>query len=166
MGSPDPTAAFDALAGELEYPMYIVTTAAGDERSGCLVGFLTQCSISPPALLVCISKKNRTFRVATRATSLAVHFLGRDDLPLAELFGEQTGDDVDKFAQCGWTAGPGGVPVLEGCRGWVVGAITSRTDVGDHVAHAVRVTHAQVRDVSAPQLGFVQSKSMEPGHRA
>ena len=166
MGSTDPTAAFDALAGELEYPMYIVTTVADDERSGCLVGFLTQCSISPAALLVCISKKNRTFRVAANATSLAVHFLGRDDLPLAKLFGEQTGDEVDKFAQCDWTAGPGGVPILEGCRGWVVGDIRSRTDVGDHVAHAVQVTHAEVRDASAPQLGFVLSKSMEPGHPA
>jgi len=32
-----------------DYPMYIVTAVAADsgERSGCLVGFTTQCSINP-----------------------------------------------------------------------------------------------------------------------
>src|SRR5436309_11032282 len=90
----------DTLTSELEYPMLIVTTAAGGERSGCLVGFHTQCSIDPPRWAVWISKENRTYRVAQGATTLAVHFPSVDDRELAELFGEETGDEVDKFAAC------------------------------------------------------------------
>src|SRR5215208_8451384 len=63
------------LISELDYPMFIVTAASGDERAGCLVGFATQCSIHPPRFLVCLSDKNRTFRVAQGADLLAVHFV-------------------------------------------------------------------------------------------
>jgi flavin reductase (DIM6/NTAB) family NADH-FMN oxidoreductase RutF len=66
--------------------MYVVTALGpGGERAGCLIGFATQCSIKPQRFLVCISKQNRTFDVVTGAADVAVHFLGRDQLSLAEL---------------------------------------------------------------------------------
>lgn len=37
----------EALTAALDYPMFVVTVAAGGERAGCLVGFATQCSIDP-----------------------------------------------------------------------------------------------------------------------
>src|SRR5690606_28471984 len=52
---------FARLVATFDYPLYIVTTAVGQERSGCLIGFATQCSIHPPRFLACISKKNHTF---------------------------------------------------------------------------------------------------------
>ena len=51
----DVRAAFDAIVGNLEYPMFIVTTRAGEEPLGCLVGFATQTSIDPPRFIVCLS---------------------------------------------------------------------------------------------------------------
>jgi flavin reductase (DIM6/NTAB) family NADH-FMN oxidoreductase RutF len=160
------TEVFDALTSGLEYPMFIVTATADGERNGCLVGFATQCSIDPPTLLVCISKANRTFRTAERASTLVVHYLGTDDEPLARLFGESTGDAEDKFTQCSWTERPDGTPVLDGCRGWVAGDVISRTDVGDHVAMALRINAAERRDDAAAQLGFKRVKDYDPGHPA
>ena len=58
---------FNAFVTHLEYPMYVVTAASGDERDGCLVGFATQCSIHPPRFLVCLSVKSRTFRIAKQS---------------------------------------------------------------------------------------------------
>ena len=77
----------------LDYPMYVVTVAdAGTgERAGCLVGFATQCSISPMRFLVCLSRANHTHRVAAGSGILAVHALGVGQRDLAALFGEQTG---------------------------------------------------------------------------
>ena len=43
---------FQKLVGQLDYPMFIVTTHFEGERDGCLVGFATQCSIHPPRLIV------------------------------------------------------------------------------------------------------------------
>ncbi len=58
--------AFEKLVSMLDYPMYVVTTACGDQRAGCLVGFTSQVSIGPPRFLVGLSEKNHTYRVAQR----------------------------------------------------------------------------------------------------
>jgi flavin reductase (DIM6/NTAB) family NADH-FMN oxidoreductase RutF len=157
--------AFQAIAASLDYPMFVVTTATAGERSGCLVGFLTQCSIDPRRFLVCISKKNHTFRVAMRARTLVVHVLRADQHELARRFGEETGDEVDKFANVEWQRGPDGVPVLADCD-WFSGDVLERIDLGDHVGHLVAVTAAARVHAGAAQLGFHAVQDMTPGHDA
>jgi hypothetical protein len=98
---------FQRLVAQLDYPMFIATVAADGERAGCLIGFATQCSIHPPRFLAGLSDKNRTFRVAQRADSMAIHLVPENAAELAELFGGETGDEVDKFERCEWHAGPG-----------------------------------------------------------
>ena len=70
--------AFTPFVEGLDYPVYVVTTAAEGETSGCLVGFATQSSIDPPRLLVCLSQANHTHGVALAATHLAVHLVPAD----------------------------------------------------------------------------------------
>jgi flavin reductase (DIM6/NTAB) family NADH-FMN oxidoreductase RutF len=160
-------AALHRLASDLDAPMIIVTAVAPDgRRSGCLVGFSTQCSIHPPRVLACISKENHTLPVATAAPVLAVHWLGDDDRNLAELFGGETGDEVDKFERCAWQPGPSGVPVLEGVKGWVAGPVVGRFDVGDHVGFVVTAEAGADEDPEAGQLGFQAVKDLDPGHEA
>ena len=107
MGEPQST--FNSLVGDLDYPMFIVTACAEGERSGCLVGFATQASIDPARFLVCLSHENRTYVVGRRADLLGVHFVPADAEEVAELFGGETGDEIDKFERCSWRPGPGGV---------------------------------------------------------
>ena len=156
--------AFHDAVGQLDYPMLIVTAAAEGERSGCLVGFATQCSIDPPRFLVCISEKNRTFRVAAHSDHLAVHFLDREDRPLSLLFGEETGDETDKFGQCAWES-VREVPVLTGTRAWFVGRVLDRVPLGDHTGHLLEPVEGHTRG-RLDQLSFQQVKDMEPGHGA
>src|SRR2546423_5220375 len=106
------------VASQLDYPMIVITAAADGVLGGCLVGFQTQCSIDPARFLVCLSTNNHTLRVASRADHLGVHFLDERDFALASLFGEQTGDQTDKFAACAWRTGQHGVPVLTDVRAW------------------------------------------------
>jgi flavin reductase (DIM6/NTAB) family NADH-FMN oxidoreductase RutF len=133
--------AFDQIAATSTSRMTIVTTRAGDEMDGCLVGFSTQCSIDPVRYLVCLSVTNRTYELAQRATELVVHPLhdAPHDHGLARLFGEHTARETDKFARCRWTEGPHGAPVLTGLD-WFAGPVVERFPVGDHVAHVVDVT--------------------------
>jgi flavin reductase (DIM6/NTAB) family NADH-FMN oxidoreductase RutF len=156
--------AFEKLAGRLDYPMLIVTAAADGERSGCLVGFATQCSLDPPRYLVCISRANHTFGVAARSEYLAVHVLDRADRELAELFGERTGDDVDKFARATWREHHG-VAVLDGPKAWFVGRVLERVPLGDHVGHLLEPVDGSV-DGPIDLLTFQQVRDMEPGHPA
>jgi len=156
---------FNALMGELDYPMYIVTAAAGGERSGCLVGFATQTSIDPPRFLVCISVKNHTFRVARSADALGVHLVPADAEGLAELFGGQTGDEVDKFARASWHDGPEGVPILERCANWFVGRVLERIDTGDHHSFLLDPVAAE-HGTAGDEFTFHRAKRIEPGHEA
>jgi flavin reductase (DIM6/NTAB) family NADH-FMN oxidoreductase RutF len=161
----EPERAVHELVSALDYPMFIVTATDGRERSGCLVGFATQCSIDPPRFLVCISDKNRTFRVAQGASVLVVHLVPAEAGELAELFGSETGDDVDKFSRCAWHPGPGDTPILDDCENWFAGRILSRTDVGDHRAFLLDPFDAHSGTGERP-FTFHRARRMEPGHEA
>ena len=156
---------FAEVTGDLDYPMLVVTVIAADERAGCLVGFATQCSIDPPRFMVCLSDKNHTTRVAARADALAVHFLPATALDLAELFGSETGDEIDKFARCAWHAGPEGLPILDACGRWLAGRIVDRHTVGDHIAHVLEPFAARA-DGSTKIFSFHQARELSPGHEA
>jgi flavin reductase (DIM6/NTAB) family NADH-FMN oxidoreductase RutF len=156
---------FQRLVAQLDYPMFIATVAADGERAGCLIGFATQCSIHPPRFLAGISNKNRTYRVAEHAESMAIHLVPEDATELAELFGGETGDDLDKFERCDWRPGPDGVPLLDGCPNRFVGRILERVDFGDHVGLVLEVSFAE-EDEGSGQLGFHRARRIEPGHEA
>jgi flavin reductase (DIM6/NTAB) family NADH-FMN oxidoreductase RutF len=156
--------AFSELLSSLDTPMFVVTVGAGGERSGCLVGFATQCSIHPPRFLACISVKNHTAPVMARATHAAVHVVGEDRRDLAELFGGETGDEIDKFTRCSWHDGPAGTPVLDGVEGWFVGKVLGSFDLGDHTGYLLEPIDAAVEDEEVDELGFQQARSIEAGH--
>lgn len=157
---------FEECVAGLDYPMVVVTVATETDRDGCLVGFSTQCSIDPARYAVFMSKRNRTTRLATDARTMIVHLLRPSDGALARLFGETSGDDVDKFASCDWHSGPHGVPVLARCD-WFAGTILRRLDVGDHVLHLLEIeAGGDAGRSDAGQLGFQAVKNLNAGHDA
>ena len=157
------TTTFEQLVGQLDYQMFIVTTAAGGEGAGCLVGFATQTSIHPPRFLVGLSRRNRTFRVACGAETLVVHFVPAGAQELAELFGGETGDEVEKFARCAWRPGPNGAPVLEELDHWFAGRVLERLDLGDHVGFLLEPIEGEASGGQAP-FTFHRAKRIHPGH--
>jgi flavin reductase (DIM6/NTAB) family NADH-FMN oxidoreductase RutF len=166
--------AFTRLAAHSDEEMVIVTARAGQAVDGCLVGFATQCSIDPVHYLVCLSKVNRTYELARRSSALAVHVLHDtdEDRRLASLFGEHTEqdpDESDKLGQCLWTAGPWGLPILDG-HDWFAGEIVYRYDVGDHEAFVLAVGPGGTPvpegppGHSVPRLGFQAVRALEAGN--
>ena len=158
---------FQRLVGRLDYPMHVVTVSDGERRAGCLVGFAGQCSIDPPRYWVCVSRANHTYALAERAATMVVHVLGAGDGALAELFGHETGDEVDKFAECRWRPGPdGATPVLEDCARWFAGRVLDRLDCGDHVGFVLEPYEACAGPEDYGQFGFQAAKDITPGHPA
>ncbi|MDJ0346782.1 flavin reductase family protein [Streptomyces sp. H10-C2] len=157
----------DRFTDLLDYPMYVVTTAADGERSGCLVGFASQCSLDPPRFVVWLSKANHTYPVAERATFLAVHLLGSDQKDIAGLFGGETGDQVDKFSQVRWSPGRDGIPILMDVAAWFLGRIGQRADWGDHVGFLLSPVDSDA--MSLPRgspLRLSDVLDVDPGHPA
>ncbi|MDQ3982455.1 MAG: flavin reductase family protein [Actinomycetota bacterium] len=160
----DARKAFEELAGHLDYPMYVVTAASSEARAGCLVGFASQCSIDPARFVVFLSVANFTYRVAVESPVLGVHVVPAGAEELARLFGEETGDETDKFEDCAWTPGPHGVPILEGCPDRFVGKILGRHSFGDHTGFVLEpVEVAAGGDSFFP---FSEAAGFEPGHEA
>ena len=159
----DVAATFDRIVGDLDYPMFIVTAADGEHRSGCLVGFATQTSIDPPRFLVCLSEKNRTTELAREAEWLGVHAVPADATDLAELFGGETGHEVDKFARVGWRSGKGGVPLLDDAPNRFVGRVEARLPAGDHVAFLLAPVEADA-ETGETEFSFHRAKRIDPGH--
>jgi flavin reductase (DIM6/NTAB) family NADH-FMN oxidoreductase RutF len=161
----DVATTFNEIVGELDYPMLIVTAAAGDRIAGCLVGFASQASIDPPRFTVFLSDKNRTYEVAQEAEELVVHFLSADDDDLAQLFGGETGHETNKFDRVDWEPTGAGTPLLERCPNRFVGRILDRQRVGDHVAYLLEPTKAaHGEDFSS--FPFHRAKRIEAGHEA
>ncbi len=140
-----------------------MTAARRGEPAGCLVGFASQVSIDPSRFLVCLSVKNRTFRLARDAETVVVHPLPADAEELAELFGGETGDELDKFARCEWTPGPGGAPVLAELPNWFEGRVLKRIDFGDHLGLLLEPTHIHQGDSQKP-FTFRRGRWIDPGH--
>jgi flavin reductase (DIM6/NTAB) family NADH-FMN oxidoreductase RutF len=169
---PEPAAALDALVERLDGALVVVTTAVGDERAGCLVGFHCQCSIEPRRYALWLSKANRTYRLALHAELFAVHALSADDHGLAGLFGTTSGDEVDKFAHCSWTPGPGGVPILDDCPDHVVlRRVTLLDDGSDHVCLVTEPSGEAGRRARGARGGggplrLSQARHLDAGHDA
>ena len=137
---------FERLVATLDYPLYVVTTAVQNEPAGCLVGFATQCSIHPPRFVACISNKNHTLLVARRAAILGVHIIEKSDKYIAEVFGGETGDEVDKFARVSWHYAHG-VPKLDACERWFAGSVLEQIVLGDEPGRAEHDHAFAVHDV-------------------
>ncbi|WP_328396589.1 flavin reductase family protein [Nocardia sp. NBC_00416] len=158
--------AFDNLVAAADAAAFLVTLAAGDERAGCLVGFASQVGIEPPRFLVCLSETNHTYRVAPGADFVGVHLIGADDTALAELFGGETGDEIDKFARCRWRPGPHGVPVLLDAVAWFCGRILARHEFGDHIGLVLAPEGGDAPGSAPAVLRYRHVATLEPGHPA
>jgi flavin reductase (DIM6/NTAB) family NADH-FMN oxidoreductase RutF len=155
--------AFSRLTQGLDTPMFIVTVAIDGERAGCLVGFATQISVSPGRFLACISVKNHTHGRACLARSIGVHVVPDSQRSLAELFGGETGDEVDKFARCRWRPAADGTPLLDDCPDRFVGSVISRIDLGDHTGFVLEAWLAEYSGESQ-QLSMQRALEIDPGH--
>jgi flavin reductase (DIM6/NTAB) family NADH-FMN oxidoreductase RutF len=167
--SPDPAVVerFDRIMAAYDTTMLLVTTVNDTgERSGCLVGFATQCSIDPRRFLVGLSVANHTYRTALDAEVLAVHLVPADRRDLATWFGSTTGDEVDTFAEVAWRPGIGGVPLVEGCPEWFAGRIIDRLPMGDHVGFILDPVDASGAGAGPPVTHLRDVSDLTPGHEA
>ncbi|MGB3304055.1 flavin reductase family protein [Gordonia sp. (in: high G+C Gram-positive bacteria)] len=171
MGENGNCSAFDEMMATVESPVYLVTVTANGEKAGCLVGFATQMSIDPLRFVVGLSRTNETYRVAEAARYLAVHVVGVEHLDLVQLFGGETGDEIDKFERCVWSEGPFGQPILRDAGIWFVGEVLERLDVGgDHSCYVLEpLEGGSAGDGAAERGAWIaasQVQDLHPGHEA
>lgn len=142
---------FDRLMHAADPALVVATTASAGRRAGCLVSFHGQSSMVPERYAVWFSLENHTYDVVRDATVVVVHFLARDQEPLARLFGGTSGRDRDKLAGLVWQPGPEGVPLLDEIpHRLVLRKVGFGLDGGDHACFVGEVLQASSPGVLDP----------------
>ena len=128
-----------AFFERVDYPFFVVTVRSQTaEMSGCLAGFVTQCSIHPAEFpRVHLEGEPHARRRRALVGDGAPPAWGGPGRP-GPLFGEETGDQVDKFASVDWRLGSTGAPLLVDSAVSMEGEILGHFSVGDHEAFLVR----------------------------
>ncbi|MEU1308314.1 flavin reductase family protein [Streptomyces cinnamoneus] len=107
-----------------------VITAQGSRPAGFTATSLTSVAAEPPLISFGVGTGSSSWPVLAGAEHVGVHILGEHQQELAATFARS---GADRFAPpTRWSAGPHGVPVLDGVLAWMVCRVVARVPAGDH----------------------------------
>ncbi|MGI5259353.1 flavin reductase family protein [Streptomyces angustmyceticus] len=128
----------------------VLTAMGGTGPAGVTITSFTSVSARPALVSFALAETSSTWALVQHCDWFGVQLLGADQAELAERFAAR---GVDRFAPpTVWQSGPHGVPLLEGCLGWLVCARRQVMRVGDH--HLVLAAVEYVR-TGEPGAGLV-----------
>ncbi|MFJ3923096.1 flavin reductase family protein [Streptomyces sp. NPDC090022] len=116
----------------------VITAVDGGRPVGFTATSLNSVSADPPLLSFSIGTGSSSWPAISGSDHVGVHILAEDQRDLAGLFARS---GADRFGDPTlWSAGPQGVPVLDGVLAWLVCRVVARVPAGEHrviIAEAV-----------------------------
>ena len=107
------SAVFRQAMREFAAGVAIVACGAGETRSGCTVTALTSLSLTPPTLLICLSRDAQTLKRLRETGAFSVNLLGARHRELADRFASRIGErGPARFLAGRWTTLATGAPLL------------------------------------------------------
>jgi ferric-chelate reductase [NAD(P)H] len=148
----DPEKLKTIMAGK-DYELNIVTSTDGSTINGLIVAWITQASIEPPLMAVCLGLNKFTRELVDQSGVLAINILARDQAEMVAGFGYRSGREIDKFEGVRYRRGVTGSPILENASAYLECRVTESLDAGDHRLYLTEVVDCDV--ISAkPRLGY------------
>ncbi|HEX5119990.1 MAG TPA: flavin reductase family protein [Pseudonocardiaceae bacterium] len=140
----------DAMASFPSGVTIVTTTDVDDRWWGFTATSFCSVSLEPPLVLVCLARTAQCHPVFADASRWVVHVIRSDDANLATRFATR---GADKFRDVGFTADPGGPPVLDRACVRLDCTTHATYTAGDHTILLGRVRHVRVGD-PAPAVYF------------
>ena len=136
----------------LSYGVYIISASNGNKKAGCVVNTFQQLTSAPARVSVTINKENATTGVVLESGRFEANVLAESaPMELIGLFGFQSSNDVDKFAETTHALDAAGVPYLNEHVVAHFGArVIETVDVGSHYLVVGEVEEAEVLSSEAP----------------
>jgi flavin reductase (DIM6/NTAB) family NADH-FMN oxidoreductase RutF len=128
------------------FPSGVIAIAAevGGARVGLAASTFVPVSLDPPLVSFCLDRRSSSWPTLEESPFVGVHVLTESQEHLARRFATS---GIDRFAEpVRWSAGPHGVPVLEGALAVLVCRVAERVHAGDHaivLAEPVQGMHAE-----------------------
>ncbi|MEG0776522.1 MAG: flavin reductase [Raoultibacter sp.] len=136
----------------LNYGLYIVSSAYGDEKAGCIVNTFSQVTAEPIQVSVALNKGNRTTEVIQKAGCFTAVCLAQD-VPMETIgtFGFHSGVDTDKFAAWPHASDAAGMPyVIDHTVARFSAKVVDTLDLGTHILFIGEATEAEVTSSATP----------------
>lgn len=139
------------IMGQFATGVTVVTTAAGEQRTGLTANAVTSLSLDPPLVLVAVDKRAGSHADLWRNRCYAINILARSQEEVSKRFATPGPKDFSGFT---WKTAVTGSPILEGCLGWVDCKVIEILAGGDHDIFLGEVVAGECVDGGDPLLYF------------
>jgi len=133
----------------------VVTFADGNHLGGVTVSSFTSVSLSPPLVLVSISKGSALHDAMTRSKSFAVNFLADDQRSVSDRFAGRV-PVANRFEGLGYKKGVTGSPIIDGARAVIECKFWRTYEGGDHSIFIGEVVEARALNSKRPLVFYSQ----------
>lgn len=147
---------FRTVMSAVPAPVAVVTAMHDGSPAGATITAFASLSMNPPMLLLALGQGSTTLATIQHSGRFGVNLLATGQVELSDLFAT---NKADKFAHAEWRV-ESGVPRLEGVPGWVVCAVSSIIQSGDHALIVGNVLDAD--DVDAERLLYYRRGYARP----
>ena len=147
-----------ALFKRLTQGVYVVGVVHGEERNAFTAAWIMQVSFDPLLLALSINPHHSSYRLLKEGGAFSVNVLKKDQLHLAEHFGQPAGD---KLAVKDWTTDRLGLPLLREVLAWFECKVLSEYPAGDHVLVLGKVIGGKLLDSEAEPMSYRQTGDLD-----
>lgn len=127
-----------------DYEINAITSTDGEKFNGQIATWVTQASMDPPYVAVCISPERFTYQLIKNSKVLAVNMLSKNQLDLVSHFGYSSGRNVDKFEKIAFKQGTTGSPIIDNVSAYLDCNVINEYDGGDHKILLCEVVDANI----------------------
>jgi len=132
----------------IPYGLYVLTSQSPDGATCAVtVAWVTQCSFSPPLVVVAIGCQSSAYDVIKKAGAFALNILGKDQKGIAETFSKPVEHAEDTIGGEAFHIGESGSPLLENSLAYLDCNLVVALEKGDHA-----VAIGEVVDAKAPSI--------------
>jgi flavin reductase (DIM6/NTAB) family NADH-FMN oxidoreductase RutF len=135
----------------------VVTALRAGVKHAMTATAICSVSLTPPLVLVCVSRTSRFHAAVVEADAWCVSLLSADQAPVARHFANRGRDLLSQFDTVPHTPSPrSGTPLVDGALAWMECVTYGRHDGGDHtilvgeLVHASGSVLAEVAEQKAP----------------
>jgi flavin reductase (DIM6/NTAB) family NADH-FMN oxidoreductase RutF len=147
----------------INYGLFVLTSAHGDEAGAAGVNWLSQASFEPPLLMVAVKADSDTHAVIEKSGAMAVNVLGEEQLDIGKAFFRSSTVDGDRINGYRFEPSPEtGCPLFVDLPYWFEARVTDTIRRGDHTIFVAEVVGAGVRDASVTPM-LLRSTGMNYG---
>ncbi|WP_346893326.1 flavin reductase family protein [uncultured Roseibium sp.] len=144
MDSIDPRAMRDCC-GRFATGVTVITTRTPEGTQGMTASAFMSVSLDPPLIAISIDRQSRTLGKILEAGCYAVNILSRDMQPHALHFAGRTDDTLTNLFQ-----ERHGMPTLHGAAAILVADVVHQVEAGDHVLLLGHIRHLDHDPAAAP----------------